>query len=317
MGLKLSGTGDTLCSLKRPVALEPIQFPDPVISVAIEPKSSVDKQKLELGLKSLLREDPSCRVHEDPETGQTLLSGMGELHLEILVDRLRREFKALANVGIPQVSYREALKNSTSGQMRFERLAPGASEWAEVAVEISPLESGQGILWKFKNLSPDIPEEWKTAMKIGALEAIQIGPLTGFALLDVQVEIKNLIYDRLATTDGVCRIAAAQAVRKALEGASCDLLEPIFHLEILTPEEFVGNVVSHLNSRRGQILNLGIKNNRQIIKARAPLAELFGYATDLRSSSQGHASFSMSFDSYQILPPKLQQELLKKMGRIS
>ena len=315
VGLKLSGTGDTLCTSKRPVALESIQFPDPVIAVAIEPKSSADKDKLELGLTSLLREDPSCRVHEDLDTGQTLLSGMGELHLEVLIDRLRREFKALANVGTPQVSYREALKNLVSGQMRFERLAGGPPEWAEVQVQLSPLDSGQGIVWEFKSLDKSISEEWKAAIKAGALEAVQIGPLAGFALLDVRVEIKKLVYDRLVTTDGACRIAAAQAVRKALEKASCDLLEPIFKLEILTPEEFVGNIVSDLNSRRGQVLNLRTKNNMQLIEAQAPLAKLFGYATDIRSSSQGRASFSMNFTSYQVVPLKIQKELLKKMGR--
>lgn len=317
IGLKLTGTGDTLCSPKKPVTLESIQFPDPVISVVIEPKSSADKKNLEVGLESLLREDPSCKVHEDLDTGQTLLSGMGELHLEILVDRLLREFKAQANIGQPQVSYREALTAPVKAKTRFERLIGAVTEWAECEVKLSPMPKGSGVVYQFNKMSDNvIREEWKSSLKNGALDAIQIGPLAGYALIDVKVEITDLIYDKAATTEGVCRVAASQAVRKALQSAKCELFEPIFKLEVITPEAFVGNVVGDLNARRGKILNLSLKGMQQVVEAEVPLAELFGYATDIRSLSQGRASFTMKFDSYSSVPKKIQDEILKKMGRI-
>ncbi len=317
IGLKLTGTGDTLCSVKRPVTLESIQFPDPVISVVIEPKSSADKKNLEIGLESLLREDPSCKVHEDLDTGQTLLSGMGELHLEILVDRLLREFKAQANIGQPQVSYRESLKAPVRAKTRFERLIGATTEWAEVEVELTPLSQGAGVIFQFNKLSEvGIREEWKTSLKSGSMDAIQIGPLAGYALIDTKVEILNLTFDKAATTEGVCRVAASQAVRKALQAAKCELFEPIFKLEVITPESFVGNVVGDLNSRRGKILNMSLKGMQQVVDAEVPLSELFGYATDIRSLSQGRASFAMKFDSYSSVPKKIQDEIMKKMGRM-
>lgn len=317
IGLKLTGTGDTLCSVKRPVTLESIQFPDPVISVAIEPKSSTDKKNLETGLESLLREDPSCKVHEDPDTGQTLLSGMGELHLEILVDRLLREFKAQANVGKPQVSYREALTSPVKAKARFERLIGATTEWAECEVILSPQPKGTGVVYQFNKMSdPVIRDEWKNSLKVGAMDAIQIGPLAGYALIDVKVEVSDLIYDKMQTTEGVCRVAGAQAVRKALQTAKCELFEPIFRLEVITPESFVGNIVGDLNARRGKIHNLSLKGQQQIVDAEVPLAELFGYATDIRSLSQGRASFTMKFETYDSVPKKIQDELLKRMGRI-
>lgn len=317
IGLKLTGTGDTLCSVKRPVTLESIQFPDPVISVVIEPKSTADKKNLETGLESLLREDPSCKVHEDPDTGQTLLSGMGELHLEILVDRLLREFKAKANIGKPQVSYREALVNPVKSKARFERLVGATMEWAECAIQLSPLASGSGTVYQFNKQSDSaVREEWKSALKNGAMDAVQIGPLAGYALIDVKVEVTDLVYDKMATTDGVCRVAASQAVRKALQDAKCELYEPIFKLEVVTPESFVGNIVGDLNARRGKILNLSLKGLQQVVDAEVPLAELFGYATDIRSLSQGRATFTMKFDSYSSVPKKVQEEILKRMGRI-
>lgn len=317
IGLKLTGTGDTLCSVKRPVTLESIQFPDPVISVVIEPKSAADKKNLEVGLQSLLREDPSSKVHEDPETGQTLLSGMGELHLEILVERLLREFKANANIGQPQVSYREALKATIKSSAKFERLISAITEWAEVFITLSPLPSGTGVVYQFNDLADmGVREEWKSSLKTGALDAIQIGPLAGYALIDVKIEVIKFDYDKAATTEGVCRVAISQAIRKALQSAKCELYEPIFKMEVITPEDFVGNVVGDLNSRRGKVLNMSLRGVQQVIDAEVPLAELFGYATDIRSLSQGRASFTMNFHSYSALPKKIQDELLKKMGRI-
>ncbi len=304
IGLKLTGTGDTLCSPKKAVSLESIQFPEPVISVAIEPKSSADKKNLEVGLTSLLREDPSCRVTEDPETGQTLLSGMGELHLEILVDRLLREFKATANVGKPQVSYREMITNEVKAKSRFERTVGSTVEWAECEVVLAPNTKGVGVTYSFvKESDEKIPQPWKSALKEGALDSVMSGPLSGYPMLSV-------------TTDGVCRVAVAQTVRKALREAKCKMLEPIFKLEVISPDDFVGNVVGDINSRRGKINSITPKGGTQVILAEAPLAELFGYATDLRSMSQGRASFTMTFSEYQAIPTKIQDEILRKMGRL-
>lgn len=317
VGLKLSGTGDTLCSPKRPVALEPIQFPEPVISVAIEPKSSNDKKNLETGLASLLREDPSCRITEDPETGQTLLSGMGELHLEILVDRLLREFKASANVGQPQVSYREMITSEVKARTRFERNVGAILEWAECEVKLSPNAKGGGVTYSFAKESDEkIPQPWKQALKSGALDSVMSGPLSGYPMIDINVEITDLGFDLSATTDGVCRVAVAQTIRKALREAKSKMLEPVFKLEVVSPEEFVGNVVGDINSRRGKINSITPKNEAQVIMAEAPLAELFGYATDLRSMSQGRASFTMNFNEYESVPARIQEELLRKMGRL-
>lgn len=317
VGLKLSGTGDTLCSIKRPVALEPIQFPEPVISVAIEPKTSTDKKNLEAGLTALLREDPSCRVAEDPETGQTLLSGMGELHLEILVDRLLREYKASANIGRPQVSYREMITGEVTAKTRFERTVGSTVEWAECDVRLAPNERGLGVTYKFAREGDEkIPQPWKLALKEGALDSVMSGPLSGYPMIDIAVELRDLGFDPAVTTDGVCRVAVAQTIRKALREAKSKMLEPIFKLEVISPEDFVGNVVGDINSRRGKINSITPRNELQVIMAEAPLAELFGYATDLRSMSQGRASFTMTFNEYEVIPTKVQDEILRKMGRL-
>lgn len=316
VGLKETATGDTLCASKRPVVLESIKFPDPVISVAIEPKSSADQKKLEEGLEALLREDPSCAVNIDPETGQTLLSGMGELHLEILVDRLLKEYKAAANIGKPQVSYREAITQVAISDARFERLVGGTTEWAEVGLKISAGEKGKGFHFKNK-LSEEqkIQDEWILAIKAGAQDASLSGPLAGYPMIDLNVELVTLKADQQATTGGVCRVAASQAVRKALKDADTKLLEPVFKLEVTTPEEFLGNIVGDINSRRGKVLSMDHKGSNQVVNAHAPLATLFGYATDVRSLSQGRASFSMEFFDYEVLQKKAQDELLSKFGR--
>lgn len=316
VGLKETATGDTLCASKRPVVLESIKFPDPVISVAIEPKSSADQKKLEEGLSALLREDPSCSINVDPETGQTLLSGMGELHLEILVDRLLKEFKAAANVGNPQVSYREAIEGEAKGDARFERLVGGTTEWAGVALKVKAGEKGKGFVFKNKlSVDQKVQDEWITSLQAGVKDAALTGPLAGYPMIDLEVELLKLDADQQVTTGGVCRIAGSQAVRKALKDASAKMLEPVFKLEVTVPEEFIGNVVGDLNSRRGKVLSMDPKGENQVVNAHVPLASLFGYATDVRSLSQGRASFAMEFFDYENLPKKAQDELLSKFGR--
>jgi len=316
VGLKDTGTGDTLCASRRPVVLERIKFPDPVISVAIEAKSSADQKKLEEGLEALLREDPSCKLSADPETGQTLLSGMGELHLDILVDRLLKEHKASANVGKPQVSYREVLQSASKGEARFERMVGATTEWAKVSVALEPLEKGSGI--RFANgfsTEAKLNQEWMTAIESGSTDAVGTGPLAGYPMMDLKITLKNLEFDAMATSEGVCRIAASQAVRSALKSADVKLYEPVFKVEATTPEESVGSIVGDINSRQGKVLNMEHKGDKQVVHALVPLASLFGYATDIRSLSQGRATFAMEFDDYQALPKKSQAELLSKFGR--
>jgi len=315
VGFKESATGDTLCASKRPVVLERISFPAPVISVAIEPKSSADQKKLDEGLAALLKEDPSCQVAEDPETGQTLLSGMGELHLDILVDRLLKEYKATANVGQPQVSYREKVEAPNSAKVRFERNVNGSIEWAgvEVSVESLPVGSGTSFISQV-DISEKDSEEWLRYIKEGAMGAATSGPLAGYPMMDLKITLKNLDYDLTQTTAGVCRVAASQAVRKAIKESDVKLYEPVFKVEATSPEDFIGSVVGDLNARGGKVLNMNQKGDKQVVLAHVPLASLFGYATDIRSLSQGRASFSMEFESYERLGKKAESELLSKFG---
>jgi len=316
VGLKDTGTGDTLCASRRPVVLERIKFPDPVISVAIEAKSSADQKKLEEGLEALLREDPSCKLSTDPETGQTLLSGMGELHLDILVDRLLKEHKASANVGKPQVSYRESLQANAKGEAKFERLVGAINEWARVSIELMPLDKGAGIVFVDGfSTTAKLNSEWMTAIESGSVDAVGTGPLAGYPMMDLKITLKNLDFDPLTTSEGVCRIAASQAVRSALKSADVKLYEPVFKVEATSPEESVGSIVGDINARKGKILKMEHKGDKQVVHATVPLASLFGYATDIRSLSQGRATFAMEFDDYQALPKKSQDELLSKFGR--
>ncbi len=316
IGLKLTATGDTLCDVKRPVVLESIEFPDPVISVAIEAKSAADQDKMVQALDRLQMEDPSCRVRTDSETGQLLLSGMGELHLEILVDRLLREHKVKANVGQPQVSYRETIEAPVYGEGLFEREVGGQMQFARVLLEISPLENGAG--WRFENQLPvdgALSREFLRSVEKGALDAAEVGFLGGYQMVDLQVTLKEVTQRDQESTEMAFKVAAGMAFRDGVKKAKSLLLEPIFALEILTPDEFMGNVIGDLNSRRGKIHSMTPKGGLQVIRAEAPLMTLFGYATDLRSVSQGRASFSMEFKQYMVVPPKVEAEILAKMGR--
>jgi elongation factor G len=320
IGLKLTSTGDTLCESRRPVVLERIQFPEPVISVAIEAKSSADQEKMVASLDRLQKEDPSCRVRIDPETTQMILSGMGELHLEILVDRLLREFKISANVGKPQVSYRETLLSASSGEGLFQRDLAGDKHFAQVALEITPLARGQGF-----HFGSDIPvaqaktmgftDEFLRAVRDGAKESAEVGPLAGYGLVDINVTLKSVKVIPEEASAMAFKVAAANAFRDAIKNAKVTLLEPFFKVEVITPEESMGNVIGDLNSRRGKVNNMHPRGNVQVIDAEMPLQTMFGYATDLRSISQGRATFSMEFHEYVPVPSKVEQEILSKMGR--
>ena len=316
IGLKLSGTGDTLCDQKRPLVLERITFPEPVISLAIEAKSTADQDKMMAGLERLQQEDPSCRLRRDPETGQVLLAGMGELHLDILVDRLLREYKVKANIGRPQVSYRETIQSGASAIGVFEREVAGEKNFARCSIRIEPGQRGSGIQYK-SNIKKALDKAFAQAVQAGAIEAAEVGALAGYPLMDVQIFL-----DDVETRDGeesemAFKVASSFALKDALRKAKSKLLEPYFKLEIISPDESVGTIIGDLNSRRGKVHHMNPKvGGGQIIAAEAPLATLFGYATDLRSLTQGRAHFSMEFKSYEDVPPKVETEILTGLGRL-
>lgn len=318
IGLKFCGTGDTLCDSKRSVYLEKMTFPEPVISVAVEAKTSSEQEKMLAGLEKLVKEDPSCRLRQDPETGQTLLSGMGELHLEILVDRLLREHKVSANVGKPQVSYREAITNAANGRAVIDRLMAGEPQFADVTVKIEPGPKGSGIKFSYDAKSfPSISPAFLKAIESGFKEAAEVGPIASFPLIDLSGKlVAAQMKDQQSSSEMAFKAAGSLALRDALTKASTALLEPMFKLEVIAPDDFVGAVIGDLNSRRGKVLSMSVKvGGGQVIAAEAPLATLFGYATDLRSLSQGRATFSMEFKEYLPLPAKAKEEVLTKLGR--
>jgi len=314
IGLKFTGTGDTLCDQKHPVVLESITFPEPVISVAIEAKSAADQDKMTAGLERLQQEDPSARVRIDSETGQMLLSGMGELHVEILVDRLLREYKVKANVGKPQVSYREAITESATGHGVFDREVAGEKQFADVTVKIEPKPLENGITFDSKTAIGLDPELLK-AIKSGALEAAEVGVLAGYPLMGVNITLAKYQTRDKESTEMAFKVATSNALREALKNVKSQLLEPMFKLDIFTPDESMGTVIGDLNARRGKVNTINPKPGGQAVAAEAPLATLFGYATELRSLTQGRASFNMKFDRYVPVPPKVEAEILNRMGR--
>ncbi|UXR64597.1 elongation factor G [Bdellovibrio bacteriovorus] len=317
IGLKFTGTGDTLCESSHPVVLEAITFPEPVISVAVEAKSSADQEKMLAGLAKLEKEDPSCRLRTDPETGQILLSGMGELHLEILVDRLLREHKIQANVGKPQVSYRETITAAAKAEHVYEREIAGEAHFAKVSLSLEPIAQAEGVQFVSKVVvSKEFTAPMLKAVEAGFREAAEVGPLASCSMLGIKGTLNSVEVRPEASSEMAFKAAASLAFRDAVKAASVELMEPIFKLEVTCPDEFVGNIVGDLNARRGKILAMNVKQGGgQIVSAEAPLASLFGYATDVRSLSQGRASFSMEFLEYAVVPTKVRTEILHKMGR--
>jgi len=317
IGLKFVGTGDTLCDAKRIVALEAITFPEPVIAVAIEAKSSGDQEKMLAGLEKLVREDPSARLRQDPETGQTLISGMGELHLDILVDRLFREHKVQANVGKPQVSYREAISTVSKGEAVIDRLMAGDPQFARVQLTIEPLPRGSGIQFVNRVAQNGFSVPLQKAVESGFREAAEVGPIASYSMIDIKGTLTGIeIRDPQSTSEMAFKAAATMALRDALTRAQPQLLEPMMRLEVSSPDDFVGSVIGDLNGRRGKVHSMSVKpGGGQVIAAEAPLATLFGYATDLRSLSQGRASFAMEFKAYEAVNNKLKEEILVKLGR--
>jgi elongation factor G len=317
VGLKFAITGDTLCHVSHPLILESISFPEPVIAVAIEAKSSADQDKMMAGLQRLEREDPSCRLRIDAETGQTLLSGMGELHLEILVDRLLREHKVQANVGKPQVSYRETISKAARGEGRVERLIAGESQFGHAVIEIRPGATGSGV--KFTNRIPAdrLPKAMVLPIESGVRESLENGVLAGGLTTDLEIDLVAAEYIQESAAEMAYKLAGANAYREAARKAEPQLLEPIFRIEVTTPDEFMGGVIGDLNSRRGRVHSMNARpGGVQVVEAEAPLATMFGYATDLRSLTQGRGTFSMDFKQFSPLPPKAAHEVLAKLGRV-
>jgi elongation factor G len=312
VGLKYAITGDTLCDKNNPIILETIQFPIPVISIAIEAKTTADQEKLGASLQKLAVEDPSFLVRIDAETGQTLISGMGELHLEIIVDRLLREFKVAANVGKPQVAYRETIKSSVKAEGKFIRQSGGNGQYGHCWLEISPNDEGKGFEFKNEVKEGVIPKEFIPSIEKGVREASENGVLSGYPVVDVKVSLVDGSFHDVDSSEVAFKIAGSIGFKEGCKNANPVLLEPVMKVEVLSPEEFMGSVIGDLNSRRGKILNMTARNRTQIISAEVPLAQMFGYSTELRSMSQGRASYSMEFNRYVAVPHNLLNGLVSK-----
>ena len=310
VGLKGTLTGDTLCDDKNPIILEAMEFPEPVMSVAIEPKTKADQEKLSQSLSKLTQEDPSFKVSFNEETNQTIISGMGELHLEIIVDRLLREFKVGANVGKPQVAYKETIRVAAKAEGKFIRQTGGRGQYGHVLVEIEPLEPGKGFEFENKIVGGSIPREYVPAVHKGIKEAADRGILAGYPVVDIKAKLYDGSYHEVDSSEMAFKIAGSMAFKEAAKKAKPVLLEPVMGIEIVTPEEYMGDVIGDLNSRRGRIQNIERRGNAQVIKSQAPLAEMFGYATDLRSKTQGRATYTMQFSHYDEVPKGVSEGII-------
>ena len=310
VGLKDTGTGDTLCDEKSHVILENMEFPEPVISVAIEPKTKASQDKMALALAKLAEEDPTFKTYTDEETGQTIIAGMGELHLDIIVDRLLREFKVEANIGNPQVSYREGIKKAAEGEAKYARQSGGRGQYGHAKIRIEPNEPGGGFVFENAIVGGAIPKEFIGPTQQGIEEALQSGIIGGYEVLDVKVTLYDGSYHEVDSSEMAFKIAGSMAVRDALAKADPVLLEPMMKVEVTTPEEYMGDVIGDINSRRGRMEGMELVAGAQIVTAYVPLAEMFGYATSLRSNTQGRANYSMQFDHYEEVPQSIAEEVV-------
>ncbi|MBN2904076.1 MAG: elongation factor G, partial [Enterococcus sp.] len=314
VGLKDTTTGDTLCDEKAPVILESIEFPDPVIEVAVEPKSKADQDKMGVALQKLAEEDPSFRVETNVETGETVIAGMGELHLDVLVDRMRREFKVDANVGAPQVSYRETFRSATNAEGKFVRQSGGKGQYGHVWIEFTPNEEGAGFEFENAIVGGVVPREYIPAVEKGLEDAMANGVLAGYPLVDIKAKLYDGSYHDVDSNETAFRVAASMALRAAAKKANPSILEPMMKVTITVPEDYLGDVMGHVTARRGRVEGMEAHGNSQIVNAIVPLAEMFGYATTLRSSTQGRGTFMMVFDHYEDVPKSVQEEIIKKNG---
>ena len=317
VGLKYTTTGDTICTEKEPIILESMNFPKPVISVALEPKTKSDVEKLGVSLYKLTLEDPSFKVKTDEETGQTIISGMGELHLEIIVDRLLREFKVEANVGKPQVAYRETITKTVKSEGRFVRQSGGKGQYGHVWLNLEPQPAGKGFEFVNKIVGGAVPKEFIPAIEKGIVEAMEKGVLAGFPMVDVRVTLLDGSYHEVDSSEMAFKIAGSMGFKEGARRAHPILLEPLMSIEIITPEEFVGQVVSDLNSRRGKTTRIEYRKGTNVITGEVPLANVFGYVTDLRSLTQGRATFTMQFSHYHPVPSSVSEEILSELRKVA
>ncbi len=313
VGLKGTTTGDTLCSEDAKVILESMEFPEPVIQLAVEPKTKADQDKLSQSLLKLSEEDPTFRMYTDQETGQTIIAGMGELHLEIIVDRLQREFKVGVNVGKPQVAYRETVKKKVEGvEGKFVRQSGGRGQYGHVVITLEPGETGSGFVFDNKIVGGVIPKEYIPAVEAGIKEALQNGILAGYPMIDVKVTLTFGSYHEVDSSEAAFKVAGSMAIKEAAQKANPVLLEPYMKVEVVVPEEYMGDVIGDLNARRGRVEGMEARSGAQVIRAQVPLAEMFGYATDLRSRTQGRGTYTMQFDHYEEVPANVAKPIIEK-----
>jgi elongation factor G len=312
IGLKNTSTGDTLCDEKKPIILESMVFPEPVIDVAIEPKTKVDQEKLTIALQKLADEDPTFKVSLDEETGQTIISGMGELHLEIIIDRLLREFKVDANVGKPQVAYRETIRKQVKTEGKFVRQSGGRGQYGHVWVEFEPLEPGEGFVFENKIVGGTIPKEYIPSVSAGIKESMENGVLAGFPVVDVKATLYDGSYHDVDSSEMAFKIAGSLAFKNGMSKANPVLLEPVMKVEIVVPEEYMGDVIGDLNGRRGKVEGMEPRAGAQVVRGFVPLAQMFGYATDLRSKTQGRGNYVMQFSHYDPIPKNLADDIVSK-----
>ena len=316
VGLKNTTTGDTLCDEKAPVVLESMVFPEPVIDIAVEPKSKDEQTKLEMGLLKLAEEDPTFKVSTNPETGQTIIAGMGELHLEIIVDRLLREFKVEANVGKPQVAYRETAGKAVQNvEGKFVRQTGGHGQYGHCVINMEPLPAGSGYVFENKIVGGVIPKEFIPSVDKGIQEALSNGVIAGFPTEDIKVELIDGSYHEVDSSEAAFKVAGSMAIKEALRRSNPVLLEPVMSVEVVTPEQYMGDVMGNLSSRRGKIEGMEDRKNAKVINARVPLGEMFGYATDLRSATQGRATYTMQFSAYEPVPKNIADEVSSKNAK--
>lgn len=312
VGLRDTGTGDTLCDEKAPVILESMEFPEPVISVAIEPKTKADQSKMGEALAKLQEEDPTFRAHTDEETGEVIIAGMGELHLDVLVDRLRREFGVEANVGAPQVSYRETFRQAAEVEGKFVRQSGGRGQYGHVWVEFSPNEEGAGFEFIDNIVGGTVPREYIGSVEEGIRDALDNGVIAGYPLIDIKARLYDGSYHDVDSNEMAFKIAGSMALKNAASKVNPALLEPMMKVEIQIPEEYLGDIMGDVTARRGRVEGMEARGNSQLVNAMVPLAEMFGYATSLRSNTQGRGVFSMVFDHYEEVPKSIAEEVIKK-----
>ena len=316
--LKNVSTGDTICDEKHPILLESIDFPEPVIQLAIEPKTKADQEKLGMAIQKLIQEDPTLRVNTDPDTGQTILAGMGELHLEIIVDRMQREFNVGANVGKPQVAYRETIRAKSEADYKHAKQSGGRGQYGHVKIRIEPLPAGGGFVFENDITGGSIPKEYIPAVEKGIKEALEGGVLAGYPMSDIKVSLWDGSYHEVDSSEMAFKIAGSMAIKQAAHKARPVLLEPVMRIEVVVPEDYMGAVTGDLNSRRGRLEGTEIRGTTQLIKAMVPLSEMFGYATELRSRTQGRGSFTMHFGQYEEVPKNLSEEIVAKVqGKVT